>query len=101
MKTTILEKDGKTIVSVKGELDTSTCNKFKEDVAPLAEKEGIAVELDLSELDYISSRGLRVLISLQQDITAKNGTMRIRNVSPSVREVLDVTGLSKSFLKID
>ena len=50
MKTTILEKDGKTLVSIKGELDTGTCAKFQEAVKPLTGKEGLDVEFDLSEL---------------------------------------------------
>lgn len=101
MKTTIQEKDGKTTVTVTGELDTNTSPKFQADVAPLMTREGLDVELDLEGLDYISSKALRIIISLQQAVVANKGTVRITKVSPSVREVFDMTGLSKSFLLLD
>ena len=101
MKTTIQEKDGKTMVTVTGELDTNTSPKFQADVAPLMTREGLDVELDLEGLDYISSKALRIIISLQQAVVANKGTVRITKVSPSVREVFDMTGLSKSFLLLD
>ena len=101
MKTTIQETDGKTLVTVTGELDTNTSPKFQADVAPLMAREGLDVELDLEGLDYISSKALRIIISLQQAVVANKGTVRITKVSPSVREVFDMTGLSKSFLILD
>ena len=101
MKTTIQETDGKTLVTVTGELDTNTSPKFQADVAPLMARERLDVELDLEGLDYTSSKALRIIISLQQAVVANKGTVRITKVSPSVREVFDMTGLSKSFLILD
>ena len=101
MKTTIQETDGKTLVTVTGELDTDTSPKFQTEIAPLMERDGLDVELDLEGLDYISSKALRIIISLQQAVMENHGTMRITKVSPSVREVFDMTGLSKSFLQLD
>ena len=98
MKTTITEKDGKVIVSVQGELDTDTALKFQKDVHRLTEREGVAVEMDLSGLEYISSKAIRVLISFQQRILAQGGSLKIISIQPAVREVFDMTGLSKSFL---
>ena len=101
MKTTIQETDGKTMVTVTGELDTNTSPKFQADIAPLMTREGLDVELDLEGLEYISSKALRIIISLQQAVMANKGNLRITKVSPSVREVFDMTGLSKSFLLMD
>lgn len=98
MKTTITEKDGKTIVAVKGELDTDTSKVFQKDVEPLTEKEGLTVEMEVSGLEYISSKAIRVLISFQQAIRSKGGSLKLTGVQPAVREVFDMTGLSKSFL---
>ena len=56
MKTTITEKDDKVIVAVAGELDTDTAQRFKTDVEPLLEREGLTVEVDLDKLEYISSK---------------------------------------------
>lgn len=101
MKTTIIEKDGKTLVSVQGEIDTNTCPKLQAELSPLMGREGLELELDLGGTEYISSRALRIIISLQQAIVANKGKMRITSVSPAVREVFDMTGLTKSFLQLD
>ncbi len=100
MKTTIQETDGKTLVSVQGELDTNSSVIFQKNIAPLMEKEGLDVELNLEELEYISSKALRVIVSFQQAVVANHGSICITEVSDPVREVLDMTGLSKSFLKL-
>ena len=54
--------------------------------------------VDLAELEYISSAGLRTLLKIQKKMD-KQGAMRIKNIRDNVREVLDMTGLS-DFLTI-
>lgn len=49
--------------------------------------------IDLADLEYISSAGLRTLLKLQKRMD-KQGAMRIRNIRENVREVLDMTGFS-------
>ena len=93
MKTTIQEISGKTRVTVQGELDTISSAAFQKEITPLMDKEGVNVELDLGALEYISSKALRVVV-------ANHGSICITEVSDPVREVLDMTGLSKSFLKL-
>ena len=99
MKTTITEKDGKMIVAVQGELDTDTSKEFQKDVEPLMEKHGLTVEMDFSQLEYISSKAIRVLISFQQRVIAQGGSLKVVNVQPAVMEIFDMTGLSRSFLE--
>lgn len=99
MKTTITEKDGKTIVAVQGELDTDTSKEFQKEVEPLMEKHGLTVEMDFSQLEYISSKAIRVLISFQQRVIAQGGSLKVVNVQPTVMEIFDMTGLSRSFLE--
>lgn len=99
MKTTITEKDGQVVLAVEGELDTDTCSQFKEDIQPLLDQAPKALEVDMQALEYISSKALRILISLQQAVVAKAGTFQVTNVQPAVREVFDMTGLSASMLQ--
>ena len=47
---------------------------------------------DLENLEYISSAGLRILITSLKEMKAKNGSMTLINVSEGVREILDLTG---------
>jgi anti-anti-sigma factor len=99
MKTTITENNGVVKIAVAGELDTNTSAQFQSDVAPVKERQGVTVEMDFSELEYISSKALRVLISFQQEILAGGGTLTVTNVQPGVREIFDMTGLTASFIK--
>jgi len=85
------------VLSVEGRLDTVT--------APDLEKEIVAVEADVNELtvdfsklDYISSAGLRVLLSAHKNFTKKGG-MTITNVNETVMDIFDVTGF-KDILNI-
>ena len=50
---------------------------------------------DLSQVDYISSAGLRVLLSSQKKMAGKS--MKIVNAKPAVKEVFDITGFSDIF----
>ena len=50
---------------------------------------------DLSRVDYISSAGLRVLLSAQKKMAGKS--MKIANAKPAVKEVFDITGFSDIF----
>lgn len=79
-------------VAVNGRIDTTTAPELE---AVLGESLG-GVEklvLDFKELDYISSAGLRVLLSTQKKMN-KQGEMIVKNVSESVNEVFEITGFS-------
>ena len=51
------------------------------------------VVFDLNDLDYLSSAGLRVLLTAQKRMNTQ-GAMRVRNVNETIREIFDVTGFS-------
>lgn len=95
MKTTITEKDGVVVIAVEGELDTNTSAQFQADIAPVMEMEKAKVELDLSKLEYISSKALRVVVALQQTVHKNGGTFSIIAVSDTVSEIFQMTGLSQ------
>lgn len=81
-----------TIVPV-GRVDTITAPEFEAAIS----YEGVTeLHFDLSRLDYISSAGLRVLLSAQKKMT-KQGSMVISGAKPVVREVFDITGFSDIF----
>ena len=77
---------------IQGRLDTTTAPQLETELK--ASVEGVTeLVLDLAELAYISSAGLRVVL-MAQKIMNKQGTMVVRNVDPNVLEVFEVTGFS-------
>ena len=86
-------KNGASLVlALEGRLDTSTAPQLEEKVNGVIE--GVAdFTFDFSQLEYISSAGLRVLLSTQKTMN-KQGKLVIKNVSDEVMEIFDVTGFS-------
>ena len=79
-------------VAIEGRLDTTTAPKLEEELK--ASLEGIAdLTMDLCTLEYISSAGLRVLLSAQK-IMNRQGKLTIRNVKPEVMDIFEVTGFA-------
>jgi len=79
-------------VTLEGRLDTSTAPQLEEELK--SSLDGIAnLTFDMKELAYISSAGLRVLLSTQK-IMNKQGSMVIKNADEQIKEIFDVTGFS-------
>ena len=81
------------VLTLIGRLDTTTAPKLQEvltEVIPSAQ----AVELDFAEVEYVSSAGLRVLLMGQKNVQSGGKSMTLKNVSPEVMEVFDVTGFT-------
>lgn len=87
------------ILKIVGRIDTTNANDFDNQVQNEI-KEGVNLVLDLKGLEYISSAGLRVLLSTHKSLTKVNGKLIIRNVNSDVMEVFDITGFS-SILSIE
>lgn len=75
--------------NLSGRLDTTTAPEFQKNVTAAQEEHGELI-LDAKDLAYISSAGLRVLLSLRK----KQGELSIINVSADVYDILDVTGFT-------
>ncbi len=79
-------------IAVEGRLDTITAPELEGELKKSLEN-AESLALDFSRLDYISSAGLRVLLSAHKSMSGKGG-MKIVNANEIVREVFDVTGFS-------
>ena len=81
-----------TIIEVAGRLDTITAPAL--DKAINDDIEGTKdLVLDLANLEYISSAGLRVLLSAQKKMQ-RIGSMKVKNVCDSIMEVFEITGFA-------
>lgn len=87
------DANGKNLtVGLEGRLDTTTAPMLEEELK--ASFEGVeTLVFDLAKLEYISSAGLRVLLSAQKTMN-KQGSMVVKNVSDEVNEIFDVTGFA-------
>ena len=82
----------KLCIALSGRLDTSTAPQLEAELK--SSLSGITeFEMDFSELEYVSSAGLRVVLAAQK-VMNRQGSMVIRHVNNIVMEVFDVTGFS-------
>ena len=85
------KQDGKDLtVALTGRLDTVTAPELESELAAaLDDVENLVI--DMKDLEYISSAGLRVLLTAQKTMNQK-GSMKLINVNETVMEIFDVTG---------
>lgn len=89
----IKETNGRKLtVKIEGRLDTSTAPELSE-VLDNSLSDFDSLVLDLAKLEYVSSAGLRVILSAHKKMSAKEG-MAIINSSEAVHEIFDITGFS-------
>ena len=88
----IKKNEKEVIIEIAGRLDTTTApaldKTINEDI-----KDAVNIVLDLKGLEYISSAGLRVLLSAQKKMQ-KIGSMKLKNVCEVVMEVFEMTGFA-------
>ena len=77
----------------EGRIDTVTAPEFRTEVTDNIEGMS-ALVIDCSKLNYISSAGLRVLMSAHKEMAQKDG-MKLVNVQPIIMEIFEVTGLDE------
>ncbi|MGI6265443.1 MAG: STAS domain-containing protein [Acutalibacteraceae bacterium] len=82
----------KTVYALEGRLDTVTAPELEKEWS--AALDGVTeLVVDCEKLEYISSAGLRVLLSAQKTM-AKQGGMTVTNVNETIMEIFEVTGFS-------
>jgi anti-sigma B factor antagonist len=88
-----LDPTGARVVVLSGELDSSNAATLQERVASIPPQPAAPLIFDLTDLRFIDSAGIAVLIGA----AAKAGSVSLRNPSPIIRRVLQATGLSNVF----
>ena len=86
------QEAGKLTLAPIGRVDTITSPELEAAIVLDGVEELV---FDLSQVDYISSAGLRVLLSAQKKMASRS--MKIANAKPAVKEVFDITGFSDIF----
>ena len=90
----IKEKNGTAVtMSLQGRLDTATAPQMEAELKKDME-EVTRLILDMRELEYLSSAGLRVILNAQKMMGKRGGGMVVRHVNETIMEVFELTGFS-------
>ena len=92
MNINIERENGKALMKLEGRLDTTTAPELEKAINGEGD-ELKSLVLDFNGVDYISSAGLRVLLTAQQKMNAQ-GNMELRGVSEAVMDVFEMTGFA-------
>ena len=85
-------ENGKALFALAGRLDTTTAPGLEQEIK--TSLDGVSeLVMDMKELDYISSAGLRVLLSAHK-VMNKQGSMTVKNANDTILEIFEVTGFS-------
>ncbi|MDR6227566.1 anti-sigma factor antagonist [Desmospora profundinema] len=88
------QKANVTTLVVSGEVDAYTAPQLREKLMPLC-KADREIHLDLSQVDYMDSTGLGVLIGAYKSLRAQNGRLVLTGISPRLNRLLQITNLTE------
>ena len=91
------EQNGVLFTTVSGRLDTPAAVKAQQEITPLLENADKEIILDCTHLDYISSSGLRLFLTIRKEASAKGGKVTIQNINEEIDNVFKMTGFSTLF----
>lgn len=97
MELTITDNGDKLVGILNGRLDTVCAEQFSRDMQPLMDAADRDILLDCAALEYISSSGLRLFLTLRKQVAAKGGKLTLRSLNEDVQEVFTLTGFSNLF----
>ena len=97
MITTIEEIDGKYIATLNGEMDTAAAQEAEEVLKPLYQGNGKDAIIDCTNLEYIASSGLRILLSILKGAKAAGSKVVMRSVNSDIKTVFQLTGFISLF----
>lgn len=97
MTTTIQDNGSQLIAFFEGRLDTAAAIPAAEAVKPLLEAKNKEIILDCAKLQYISSSGLRIFLSIRKEAAAHNSIVIVRSINTDIRQVFVMTGFISLF----
>ena len=89
-----IEHGNEMVIKFVGRLDTVSSLELSKKIEEDEIKEDLVI-FDMEETEYISSAGLRLIISLKKDLTSKGKQLELHNMNPVCAEVFRVTGFNK------
>jgi anti-sigma B factor antagonist len=100
MEIEIETKDQITVIALAGDIDASTAPTVQDKVLPIADSSR-KILLDMFKVPYMSSAGLRMLLSLYRQVSAKDGKLVLVGLSEEIRDTMSITGFLDFFTTRD
>lgn len=97
MVTTIEQEGNNLIARFTGRLDTAAAVQTAQDVKPLTEARNAVIILDCAKLDYISSSGLCIFLSIRKEAVTHGSKVIVRSINNDIRQVFMMTGFISLF----
>ncbi len=92
--------DQVTVVELAGDIDANTAPAIQDKVLPIAES-STKILLNMFKVPYMSSAGLRMLLSLYRQVTAKDGKLVLVGLSEEITDTMSITGFLDFFTTRD
>ena len=89
---------GATIVAPVGRIDSTTSDTLDAHLVKVSASPGVSVVVDFERVEYISSAGLRVVLSLAKRLREKKGKLALCSLGDSVRQVFELAGFLPLFV---
>ena len=93
----IKEQNGAMLAAVLGRLDTPSAVKAQQEIEPLLENADKEIILDCEQLQYISSSGLRLFLTIRKAAAAQGGEVVVKGIRNDIRTVFMMTGFLNLF----
>ena len=97
MKAIIEELADKYVATLEGEMDTAAALEAEEVLKPIYNSEGKDVIIDCTNLEYIASSGLRILLSILKGAKANGSKVVMRGMNDDIKNVFKLTGFISIF----
>ena len=95
---TINEQAGRLIAALVGDLDNVASTQAKRGLEPVFERTDCDIVIDCTELNYISSSGLRIILDVFKHTRSNGHKAILRNLSEDVKEIFDLSGFLQLFI---
>ena len=97
MEITIKKTEQQTMIRIIGELDTIATTEQADELQKILDNARENMLVDCSEMEYISSAGLRFFMQLKRESEAQGGTVRLTNMNEDVADIFRMSGFNNIF----
>lgn len=97
MEITINEQDGRLIAAINGDLDNAASSQAERSLAPVFDRTDCDVVIDCTEMQYISSSGLRLLLNVFKHTRSNGHAAILKGMNDEVKEVFELSGFLQLF----